>query len=189
LLTREPDKARKVLEDAVDQAAHAIREGREAVQGLREESSDLAGPIARLAKELAGERQGAEAPSIRVELQGTVRPLHPIERDEIFRIAAEALRNAVHHSQGTQVEVELRYDAGEFRLRVRDNGRGVDPTVLADGDRDGHFGLRGMRERAALAGGKLTLWSAPKAGMEVELVVPASRAYPSARRRDLPESK
>ncbi len=189
LLTREPEKARKVLEDAVDQAAHAIREGREAVQGLREESSDLAGPIARLAKELAGERQGAEAPSIRVELQGTVRPLHPIERDEIFRIAAEALRNAVHHSQGTQVEVELRYDAGEFRLRVRDNGRGVDPTVLADGDRDGHFGLRGMRERAALAGGKLTLWSAPKAGMEVELVVPASRAYPSARRRDLPESK
>ena len=189
LLTREPEKARRVLEDAVDQAAQAIREGREAVQGLREESSDLADPIARLAKELAGERQGAEAPSIRIELQGTVRPLHPIERDEIFRIAAEALRNAVHHSQGTQVEVELRYDAGEFRLRVRDNGRGVDPTVLAEEDRVGHFGLRGMRERAALAGGKLTLWSAPKAGMEVELVVPASRAYPSSRRRDSPASR
>ena len=188
LLGREPEKAREVLVGAIDQAGHAIREGREAVQGLRmsaEESSDLAAPIARLARELAAERQGAAAPSVRIEVQGTVRPLHPIERDEIFRIAAEALRNAVHHSQGTQIEVELRYDARAFRLRVRDDGRGTDPRVLA-GDQTGHFGLRGMRERAALAGGKLALWSAPNAGMEVELIIPASRVYPAARRRDLP---
>ncbi|HWF98000.1 MAG TPA: two-component regulator propeller domain-containing protein [Steroidobacteraceae bacterium] len=189
LLAREPEKAREVLAGAIGQAGHAIREGREAVQGLRmsvEESSDLAAPIARLAKELAAERQGAAAPTVRVEVQGTVRPLHPIERDETFRIAAEALRNAVHHSQGTQIEVELRYDSREFRLRVRDDGRGTDPDILAQEERSGHFGLRGMRERAALAGGKLTLWSAPNAGMEVELIIPASRAYPSARRREPP---
>jgi len=187
LLAREPAKAREVLAGAIDQAGHAIKEGREAVQGLRmsvEDSSDLAAPIARLARELATERQGAAAPSIRVEVQGTVRPLHPIERDETFRIAAEALRNAVHHSGGTKIEVELRYDAREFRLRVRDDGRGTDPDVLAQGDPAGHFGLRGMRERAALAGGKLALWSAPNAGMEVELIIPASRAYPAARRKD-----
>jgi signal transduction histidine kinase/ligand-binding sensor domain-containing protein len=181
LLGREPEKAREVLVDAVDQAAQAIKEGREAVQGLRlsaEESSDLPAAIARLAKEVAGEREGSEVPSVRVEVQGAARPLHPIERDETFRIAAEALRNAIHHSQGTQIEVELRYDAGEFRLRVRDDGRGIDPRLLAEGDPAGHFGLRGMRERAALAGGKLTLWSAPNAGMEVELIIPASRAYP-----------
>ncbi|HEV2272272.1 MAG TPA: two-component regulator propeller domain-containing protein [Steroidobacteraceae bacterium] len=190
LLGREPQKAREVLAGAIEQAGHAIREGREAVQGLRmsvEESSDLAAPIARLARELAAERQGAPAPSVRIEVQGTVRALHPIERDEIFRIAAEALRNAVHHSQGTQIEVELRYDAREFRLRVRDDGRGTDPRILA-ADRTGHYGLRGMRERAALAGGKLALWSAPNAGMEVELIIPASRVYPAARRRDLPAS-
>jgi signal transduction histidine kinase/ligand-binding sensor domain-containing protein len=192
LFAKEPGKAREVLASAIDQAGHAIKEGREAVQGLRmsvEDSSDLAAPIARLAKELAAERQGAAAPSVRVEVQGTVRPLHPIERDETFRIAAEALRNAVHHSQGTQIEVELRYDSREFRLRVRDDGRGADPDILARGDPAGHFGLRGMRERAALAGGKLTLWSAPNAGMEVELVIPASRAYPAARRRDPPASR
>lgn len=191
LLTREPEKARRVLADAVDQAACAIREGRDAVQGLRlstEESSDLAAAIARLAKEVAGERQGAGV-SVRTEVQGTVRRLHPIERDEIFRIAGEALRNAVRHSQATQVEIDLRYDKGEFRLRVRDNGRGIDPKVLAEGDRAGHFGLRGMRERAALAGGKLTLWSAPDAGTEVELVIPASRVYPTARHRDSSEVK
>ncbi|MHB8812123.1 MAG: sensor histidine kinase [Steroidobacteraceae bacterium] len=187
LLAGEPEKAQEVLADAVDQAAHAIKEGRDAVQGLRlsvEESSDLATPIARLAKELAGERQGAGAPFVRVEVQGTVRELHPIERDEIFRVAAEALRNAARHSQATHIEVELRYDAREFRLRVRDDGRGVDPKVLAEGDKAGHFGLRGMRERAALAGGRLTLWSALSAGMEVELVIPASRAYPTARGRE-----
>ena len=192
LLGREPEKAREVLEGAIAQAGHAIKEGREAVQGLRlsvEDSSDLVTPIARLAKELAGERQGAAAPSVRVEVQGTVRSLHPIERDEIFRIAAEALRNAVHHSQGTQIEVELRYDARAFRLRVRDDGRGTDPRILAEADQTGHFGLRGMRERAALAGGKLTLWSAPNAGMEVELIIPASRAYPTARRRDSSTSR
>ncbi|HEX8756206.1 MAG TPA: two-component regulator propeller domain-containing protein [Steroidobacteraceae bacterium] len=190
LLAREPQKAREVLEEAVEQAAHAIKEGREAVQGLREESSsDLAAPIARLARELAGERQGTEAPTVRLEVQGTVRPLHPMERDEVFRIAAEALRNAVNHSRGTQVEVELRYDASEFRLRVRDNGRGIDPKLLATAEQPGHFGLRGMRERAALAGGKLALWSAPNAGLEVELVIPASRAYPTARRRLSPRSR
>ncbi len=179
LLVREPEKARRVLVDALDQAAQAIREGREAVQGLRlsvEDSSDLAASIARLAKEVAGERHGSQVPSVRVEVRGTARPLHPIEHDETFRIAAEALRNAIHHSQGTQVEVELRYDAGAFRMRVRDDGRGIDPGLLA-GELAGHFGLRGMRERAALAGGSLTLWSAPNAGMEVELVIPASRAY------------
>ena len=192
LLAKQPEKAREVLAEAVDQAAHAVREGREAVQGLRlslEESGDLAASIARLAKEVAAERQGAGAPSVRVEVQGTVRPLHPMERDEIFRIAGEALRNAVHHSEGTQIEVELRYDAGGFRLRVRDNGRGIDPKLAGIGDRAGHFGLRGMRERAALAGGKLTLWSAPDAGMEVELVIPASRAYPTVWRRDSPASR
>jgi signal transduction histidine kinase/ligand-binding sensor domain-containing protein len=192
LLTREPQKARTVLEGAVEQASQSIQEARQAVQGLRlsaEESSDLPGSIARLAKELAGERRGAEAPSVRVEVHGAVRPLHPLERDEIFRIAAEALRNAIHHSQGTQVEVELRYHTGEFRLRIRDDGRGVDPALLAGEDAGGHFGLRGMRERAAVAGGKLTLWSAPNAGMEVELIVPASRAYPSARRGMSPVSR
>lgn len=181
LLARDPQKAREVLEGAIDQAGHAVKEGREAVQGLRlsvEESSDLAAPIARLAQELTAERPGAAVPSVRVDVQGTVRPLHPIERDEIFRIAAEALRNAVHHSQGTQIEVELRYHAGEFRLRVRDDGRGIEPGILAEGCRAGHFGVGGMRERAALAGGKLTLWSAPGSGTEVELVLPASRAYP-----------
>ena len=96
-------------------------------------------------------------------------------------MAMEALRNVFQHSLATQVEVELCYDAREFRLRVRDDGQGIDPQILAGGGREGHFGLRGMRERAKLAGGKLTLWSAPDSGTEVELLIPGSAAYAPSR--------
>ena len=192
LLSKEPDKARDVPVSAVDQAAQAVKEGREAVRGLRlstEQANDLATPLVRLGNELVAAAAGPEtgtggnaAMTVKVEVEGTARDLHPIIRDEVFRVAAEALRNAVQHSQGTRVEVELRYGSREFRLRVRDDGRGVDPPVLGVGGREGHFGLRGMHERAALAGGKLTIWSARDSGTEVELIVPGPKAYAAARR-------
>jgi signal transduction histidine kinase len=84
-----------------------------------------------------------------------------------LRIASEALRNA-QHAASAQIEVEIVYDRQQFRLRVRDDGRGIDPRLLAQG-REGHFGLAGMHERAAVVGGKLTVWSALDAGTEIEL--------------------
>jgi signal transduction histidine kinase len=162
----------------IDQAAEAITEGRDAVQGLRAtttERNDLATAIRTLAEELTAEGGGDEL--LRVEVQGTPRSLHPILRDEVFRITAEALRNALRHAQAKQIEVELRYDERYLRLRVRDNGKGIDAAVLGRGGREGHFGMRGMRERANLIGGKLTVWSAPGSGTEMELSVPSSHAY------------
>jgi signal transduction histidine kinase len=103
--------------------------------------------------------------------------LHPILRDDVFRIGGEALRNAFRHAGAKRIEVELRYDAEGLRLRVRDDGKGIAPEVLTLGGREGHFGLHGMRERASLIGGKLTVWSAPDSGTEVELSIPASHAY------------
>ena len=80
--------------------------------------------------------------------------------------------------------VELRYDPRQFRLRVRDDGAGIEQQFLARG-REGHFGLKGMRERAEVAGGKLTVWSGPGSGTEVEVTITSSRAYavPRIRRR------
>ena len=112
-----------------------------------------------------------------IACKGTPRPLHPIVRDEVFRIAGEALRNALRHSAAKQIEVELRYDVRQLRVRVRDDGKGIDPEVLRARGREGHFGLRGMRERAKLAGGKLTVWSGLDEGTEVELRIPAPHAY------------
>ncbi len=183
LLPGEPAKAREVLEGAVNQASQAITEGRDAVQGLRAsatEMNDLAEAIRVLAGELAAEALDPAAVSVRIEVQGASRALHPIVRDEVFRIADEALRNAIRHANAKQIEVEIRYDAREFRLRVRDDGSGIDPAVLQAGGREGHFGLRGIRERAQAVGGKLRLWSALDTGTEVELIIPGSRAYASA---------
>ena len=173
-----------MLEGAIDQASQAITEGRDAVQGLRAsatEMNDLADAIRALGDELAAEAPDPAAVSVRIEVQGASRALHPIVRDEIFRIADEALRNAFRHANAKQIEVEIRYDVREFRLRVRDDGAGIDPAVLEAGGREGHFGLRGMRERAEAVGGKLRLWSALDTGTEVELM--HSRARAPTRRR------
>jgi signal transduction histidine kinase len=120
-----------------------------------------------------------------VQVEGAARTLRPIVRDEMFRIAGEALRNAFQHAGAKQIEVELRYDERQLRLRVRDDGKGIDLKLLAAEGRSGHFGLHGMRERAELIGGKLTVWSSPGSGTEIELTIPAARAYaePLAPRR------
>ena len=78
--------------------------------------------------------------------------------------------------------VEIRYDDDEFRLRVRDDGKGIDPEVLAAQGIEGHYGLRGMPERAAVIGGNLTVWSEVGAGTEVELRLPAATVYATSAR-------
>ena len=124
LLPDRPAESKQVLASAIDQAAEAITEGRDAVQGLRTsatEMNDLADSIRALGEELAGETSAETF--LRVEVQGTPRALHPIVRDEVFRIAGEALRNAFRHAAAKQIEVELRYDERQLRVRVRDDGR------------------------------------------------------------------
>ncbi|MGO9932194.1 MAG: two-component regulator propeller domain-containing protein [Steroidobacteraceae bacterium] len=180
LLRKRPAEAEETLASAIDQTAQAITEGREAVQGLRDstiERNDLAVAIKTLGGELAADTSGHPSIGFRVEVEGTPRNLHPIVRDEIYRIAGEALRNAFRHAEAKQIEVELRYDERQLRLRVRDDGKGIAPGYLAGEGRTGHFGLPGMRERAKLIRGKLTVWTAPGSGTEIELSVPALHAY------------
>jgi signal transduction histidine kinase len=179
LLPERAVEAKEKLDSAIDQAAKALTEGREAVQGLRDstiQGNDLALAISTLGEDLANDSSN-HRPSFGVAVEGESRNLHPIVRDEIYKIAAEALRNAFRHAQAMQIEVEIRYDAEQFRLRVRDDGRGMDPTILSPHGREGHFGLPGMQERATLMGAKLTMWSEVDAGTEVELCVPGNIAY------------
>jgi signal transduction histidine kinase len=171
------------LDNAIDQAAQAITEGRDAVQGLRSSAkvtNDLACAITTLGTELAAGESNPNAAEFHVEVEGTPRDLHPILRDEVYRIASESLRNAFKHAQAKRIEVEIRYDERRLRLRVRDDGKGIDAKLLTDDGRPGHYGLRGMRERAKLMGGKLAVWSELDSGTEVELRIPASRAYETA---------
>jgi signal transduction histidine kinase len=109
-------------------------------------------------------------------VEGSPRDLHPIVRDDIHRIAREALRNAFHHAQADRIEVEVTYGARELRVRIRDDGKGIDTQHLSAG-RARHWGLAGMRERALHIGADLKLWSEVGAGTEVELRIPGAVAY------------
>ena len=180
LLATRPDEARETLDRAMDEARAAIIEGRQSVQGLRSsvvETNDLSESLRNLAQQLASEFPRGAATEVRLNVSGTPRALRPLVRDEIYRIAGEALRNAFHHAEASRIEVQLEYDARRFELRVRDDGKGIDPRFLGDQGLAGHFGLPGMRERAQQLGGKLTVWSAPESGTEIALSVPGARAY------------
>jgi ligand-binding sensor domain-containing protein/signal transduction histidine kinase len=188
LFPTRPAEAKQTLDSSIEQAAQAITEGRDAVQGMRSSTTvtnDLAYAITTLGQELAGGETNPNGAEFHVEVEGTSRDLHPILRDEVYRIAGEALRNAFKHAQAQCIEVEIHYDDRQLRLRVRDDGKGIDAKHLHEDGRPGHFGLRGMRERAKLLGGKLAVWSELDSGTEVELRIPASRAYETspARRR------
>jgi len=186
LLPGRPVEAKEQLDKAIDRAANAITEGRDAVQGLRAstvETNDLAAAVNSLGEELATNPANHGSPAFRVTVEGESRDLHPIVRDEIYRVAAEALRNAFCHAEASQVEVEIRYDDHHFRLRVRDDGKGMDPAVVAAQGRAGHYGLPGMRERANLMGGNLSVWSEVGSGTEVELMVPSAVVYAGRGRR------
>jgi signal transduction histidine kinase len=115
----------------------------------------------------------------RVTEEGERQALSPILQDEVYRIARELLRNAFQHAQARQIEAEIRYDHAQFRLRIRDDGKGIDPKVLQEG-RGGHWGLPGIRERAKRIGARLDFWSEAGAGTEADLTVPASVAYAKA---------
>jgi signal transduction histidine kinase/ligand-binding sensor domain-containing protein len=179
LLPARPVEAKQRLDNALDHAAAAITEGRDAVQGLRSsvtETNELRGGIIAIGKELVTSSPNVEAPTIKVEIEGGSRQLNPLVRDEVLRIAAEALRNAFRHSGARCITVDLRYETRQFRLSIRDDGKGVDEETIKRGQA-GHFGLHGMRERAEVVGGRLDLWSKPNAGTQVELSIPAGIAY------------
>jgi signal transduction histidine kinase/ligand-binding sensor domain-containing protein len=186
LLPGRPVEARKTFEIAIDRADQAIAEGRDAVQGLRSstvETNDLVPALRALGEELGADDTNQNSADLQVRTQGVPRSLHPILRDEVYRIAAEALRNAFRHAHAERIEVEILYGERWLGLRVRDDGKGIDPKFLGADGRAKHYGLHGMRERAKLVGGTLVVWSRPDSGTEVELSIPASTAYATSPRR------
>jgi signal transduction histidine kinase len=162
-------KAKDQLEQTLQRGDQAIAEGRNAVYDLR--SSTLAtSNLVEAVQSLGPEVAKSDSPPFRLVVEGDPKDLHPIIRDEIYHIAREALRNAFIHAQARNIETEIIYGERDLRLRIRDDGKGIPAEVLKEG-RHGHFGLRGMRERAQQIGGKLDIWSQQGAGTEIELRV------------------
>lgn len=170
----DPARLHRALEQLSGWLAQAVNEGRAALNSLRTsttEKNDLAAAFRRATD--ACMTQGALASTLSVV--GETKEMHPIVRDEVYRIGYEAIRNACAHSGASQLVVELRYDQ-DLVVRVKDNGKGIAPAIAAEG-KDGHFGLQGMRERAARIGGRLSLVSPANSGTEVTVVVPGSVVY------------
>lgn len=151
----------------------AVDEARAAVHSLRGSTTEK-NHLSEALQRAAEEHQQPASMDIAFSAIGDPRDMHPIVRDEIYRIGDEAIRNAAAHSKGSRLEIELRY-ANDFSLRIKDNGQGIDPALLAEG-REGHFGLQGMRERALRIRSKLTVSSAAS-GTEVKLIVPGTVVY------------
>jgi signal transduction histidine kinase len=180
LLPARPDEAKGRIEGAIELASQAITEGRDAVHELRSgglNPIDLGQAMNNFGKELLAGTAPEVSPELRVQVEGTPQALNPIVRDEAYRIGAEALRNAIRHARARQIEVEIRYEEHHLRLHIRDDGTGIDPVILGRDHAVGHWGLRGMRERAKLVGGSLEVWSQVDAGTEIELNIPAASAY------------
>ena len=183
--------SKMVADDALDESAdparmrHAIQllsvwlgqamqEGRAALNSLRSsttETNDLGEAFRRATSD--GLVPGSM--SVDFSVVGDSREMHPIVRDEVYRIGYEAIRNACKHSQASRLQVELKYTR-DLALRISDNGVGIEPDVAGAG-KAGHFGLVGMKERAARIGGKFSMINSVNSGTEINLVVPGSIVF------------
>jgi signal transduction histidine kinase len=174
-----PVKSR--LEHILGLMSQVSEEGRKALQGLRSPDSNslsLEQAFAEIKQEFP---RMASEPEVEfmVIVEGRPQPLHPLLRDELYRIGREAVINAFRHSGARRIEVKLEYSKKLVRLGVRDDGCGMDEHVVQAG-REGHFGLPGMRERSERIGAQFHVWSRAGTGTRVEMVVPGHLAYRTA---------
>jgi signal transduction histidine kinase/ligand-binding sensor domain-containing protein len=185
LLPGRPDEAKQALDSALIRAEQALDEGRRSIQELRSGPStenDLDQMLIAIGRELASTPGGTDSsPSFNVIVEGERRGLSPIVRDETLRVARELLQNAFRHAHARAIEAEIRFDHDVFSMIVRDDGKGMDPQILKDGGRAGHWGMPGVNERARAIGAKLEFWSEAGAGTEVRLTLPAALAYRESR--------
>jgi signal transduction histidine kinase/ligand-binding sensor domain-containing protein len=170
------EPVRQQMDAALDRAGQMLVEGRDRVQDLRlpmvlEEG--LGQALEQLGRSIMGE--GGVA--FRITIEGKERVLRPDIDYEVYRIGSEALANAVRHARARSVEVALAYADDGLLLSVKDDGQGIADEVLSAGARPGHWGLPGMRERAARLGGSLEFASKPGKGTAVILRIPAPAAF------------
>jgi signal transduction histidine kinase len=188
LLPGRTEQAMQAFDGAIARTEQAIAETRDAIQDLRSElvaQSDLAELLTAMGHELESrEDANRDGPVFSVIVEGKRRRLSSILQAEVCSIARELMLNAFQHACARRIEAEIRYEDQLFRLRVRDDGKGMDPKVLEAGGRAGHWGLPGVRERAQTLGARLDLWSEAGAGTEVQLTVPAAVAYDKSRDGD-----
>jgi signal transduction histidine kinase/ligand-binding sensor domain-containing protein len=169
-------ESKEALNKALSAADRIILEGRDRVNRLRSEHLQN-GQLEPAIREVADDLTALSKMEFMLEKTGTPQPLDPEVMDEVYFIIREALTNSFRHSGGSQVVVALDYGRDRFRLGCRDNGSGFAGREFQEYQTNGHWGLRGMSERAQRIGADLSFNSSPGEGVQVSIVVPAARAY------------
>ncbi len=168
------EKMHRALGQVSGWLEQAIAEGRAALNSLRS-STTLKNELGPSLRQVAESGTVPDGMTISVSVIGSARELHPIVRDELYRIGAEAIQNAKSHSSGSRLNIDLTYSQS-LTIRIRDNGVGIDPAYATKG-KEGHHGLQGMRERAERIQGKLTILSSPESGTHISVIVPGSVSF------------
>jgi signal transduction histidine kinase/ligand-binding sensor domain-containing protein len=175
-----PEEAMAALDGAIVRTEQAIAESRDAIKDLRVErsaSNDLRQLLTVTGQELESTaHENGTRPTFQLIVTGDQRDISSEIEDEVYRIGRELLRNAFQHSQAHHIEAEIRYDDRALILLVRDDGKGIDPLVVKEGGRPGHWGLPGVRERAKQIQADVDFWAENLAGTEVQLRVPSAVA-------------
>lgn len=169
------EPSRTLLESALKRADDVIVDGRNRVQGLR--VGDGPADLLTVLRELVDSAEFSPVIPIRAVVEGKPRPLHPLVSAEVRRIAGEALFNVARHARANSLDVVITFGDWHLDIEIRDDGVGIPESVLRRGDKEGHYGLIGMRERAKRIGGTLTIDSRPGKGTDVMLRLPAKLAY------------
>jgi PAS domain S-box-containing protein len=162
-----PDQARNAFNAGLQLLREGIQESRRLVNGLRPPVLDAFGVVAAI-EHLILQARGREGPEIELEVEVRFERLAQPLENAMFRIVQESLTNAVKHSRSPVIRVHLADDGQRIQLTVRDWGVGFDPEHVADG----HFGLREIRERSRLLGGRATIESTPGIGTAVHVELP-----------------
>jgi len=168
---------RRRVEQVLGTMGQVVEEGRNVLRGLRcwrDDADHLGESLSRVGEGLALD----DGVDFRLRVEGTARAVHPVIREEVYGVGREALLNAFRHARARGVQVEIGYSPRALRLLVRDDGCGIDSTVLAS-RRPECSGLTTMRERAERIGGRFRVRSRAGAGTEVELSVPGGIAFRS----------
>jgi len=169
------------VDDAFRQADAVMAQGRALVYGLRHEKDDA--DLERSLRLFIDTMAVDEAPRISVTREGVKQIVDPLASVEILAVAKEGIWNALRHADARNIRVMLAHQENCFVLCVEDDGRGIDPDVVAAGYRHGHFGMQGMRERAVKLKGTIEFTEIPTGGTKMRLRVPASVAYVSRMER------
>ncbi len=170
------DPLRQRLNEALDRSDAVMKEGRARIRDLRSRGEDLPSLSQGLAQ--VGRQLATVKPvQFDVKVDGEEKPIDPSVLEEVLLIGREALTNAFRHSDATLICVELLYGRSTLQMRIHDNGRGLEGTVLLSGSLSGHWGLLTMRERARRMHADIVIGPQGETGTQVLLRVPASMAY------------